>query len=221
MPVVVPGQKHAGDTVGPCDDPPVGPGDDPPVGPGMLLAGASPRTTAHPEPGGDLRAVMRNFATGVAIATTYVDRPEGRIHDAVTINSLISLSLDPPLIAISMRHGSRFGAGLAESRVWAVSILGGAALRTAGVFAKPHAARAEALDALPTRPGPRTGALLLDAPGWLECVLERSVEVGDHTLFVGEVVAAGAHDVGDRLVFLQGRFHVVDHIPDHRPGGIA
>ena len=36
---------------------------------------------------GDLRRAMRNFATGVCIATTYADGVDGRRHDAVTINS--------------------------------------------------------------------------------------------------------------------------------------
>ncbi|RDI67505.1 flavin reductase family protein [Nocardia pseudobrasiliensis] len=161
----------------------------------------------------DLRGAMRNFVTGVAVVTTHRDGA----HDAVTVNSLVSLSLEPPLVAISLRRDSRFGADLLATREWNVCILHGESATVAGSFARDRETRTAALAALPTRPGVRTGALLLDAPGWLECVLDRTYEVGDHTLFIGAVVAAGTDEPGARLLFANGRFHVFDHSP--RPGG--
>ncbi|MCM6774672.1 flavin reductase family protein [Nocardia sp. CDC159] len=163
----------------------------------------------------DLRGAMRHFATGVAVVTTH---REGA-HDAVTVNSLVSLSLEPPLVAISLRRDSRFGLDLLASREWNVCILGGESGSVASTFARDRQTRTAALAALPTRPGTRTDALLLDAPGWLECVLDRTYEVGDHTLFIGVVVAAGTHEPGAQLLFTHGRFHILDHSPDTRPGG--
>ncbi|WP_280268431.1 flavin reductase family protein [Nocardia wallacei] len=169
----------------------------------------------------DLRAAMRSFATGVAVVSTYLDTPGGRTHDAVTVNSLSSLSLEPPLVSIALRAGSRFGRFVRASRIWSVSILDGGSRSVAGVFARDRPTRAEALAARHTRPGDRTGALLLDSPAWLECVLERTYDVGDHVLFVGRVVAAGTREPDTRLVFLHGAFHSLPCSPDHRPGGIA
>ncbi|MFI5775963.1 flavin reductase family protein [Nocardia sp. NPDC051570] len=173
------------------------------------------RPVAGARPEVDLRGAMRNFVTGVAVVTTHRDGA----HDAVTVNSLVSLSLDPPLVAISLRRDSRFGADLLATREWNICILDGESDAMAGSFARDRETRTAALATLPTRPGTRTGALLLEAPGWLECVLDRTYEVGDHTLFIGAVVAAGTDAPGARLLFAHGRFHVFDHSPDIRPGG--
>jgi len=153
---------------------------------------------------------MRNFATGVCVATTYTDREDGRHHDAVTVNSLTSVSLDPPLVSLCLRVDSRFLTDLLETKKWAVSILDGGADDVARVFAKDRATRATAIDTLRASPGHHTGALVLDAPSWLECVLWDSFDIGDHAMVVGEVVAAGAQRRRPPLIFLHGRYHALE-----------
>lgn len=154
----------------------------------------------------DLRAAMRDFATGVCIATTYAGDPGERRHDAVTINSLTSISLDPPLVALSLRRESTFLADLLRAERWAISILDAGASDVARRFARDRAARSAEVEALHAAPGPRTGALVLDASTWLECALWDRFAIGDHTLVVGEVLATGGH-AGPPLIFLHGRYH--------------
>lgn len=79
----------------------------------------------------DLRGAMQNFATGVGVATTYRDRVGGRCHDAVTVNSLTSVSLEPPLVSLCMHRESGFLTDLLQTKKWAVSILDGRAERLA------------------------------------------------------------------------------------------
>jgi flavin reductase len=158
----------------------------------------------------DLRGVMRNFATGVCVATTYTDRADGRYHDAVTINSLTSLSLDPPLVSLCLRLGSAFLADLLSTKKWAISILDSQDRHVAGLLARDRATRAPTVDALPASPGLHTGALILDSASWLECVLWNSFDVGDHTLVVGEVVDVMERLNGPALVFLRGHYHALD-----------
>src|SRR5688572_4189067 len=116
----------------------------------------------------DLRGTMRNFATGVCVATTYTDRGGFRRHDAVTLNSLTSVSLDPPLVSLSLHRDSQFLSDLLETKKWAVSILDSDAEPLARGLAKGRDARAEAVAALDANPGPATGALMLDAQSSLE-----------------------------------------------------
>jgi len=158
----------------------------------------------------DLRSAMRNFATGVAVATTYADHGHGREHDAVTVNSLTSVSLDPPLVSLCLRHESTFLADLLESKVWAVSILDGSSCDVATRFARDRASRAASWGGLRAAAGARTGALVIEAPTWLECVLHGSYEIGDHTMVVGDVVATGTRAGGTRLVFLHGKYHILE-----------
>lgn len=89
----------------------------------------------------DLRGAMRTFATGVCVATTYLDTPGGRRHDAVTVNSLGSISLDPPLVSLAFRKESAFLADLLETGRWVVSILPADAREVARRFAGPRASR--------------------------------------------------------------------------------
>jgi flavin reductase (DIM6/NTAB) family NADH-FMN oxidoreductase RutF len=152
---------------------------------------------------------MRNFATGVCVATTYVDRADGRHHDAVTVNSLTSVSLDPPLISLCMRLNSVFLGDLLTTKKWALSILEDGNRDVARTLAKDRTTRVPSVRALPASPGEQTGALLLDSASWLECVLWDSFDVGDHTLVIGEVVAAQDRRHGPALVFLHGAYHAL------------
>lgn len=154
----------------------------------------------------DLRGAMRNFATGVCVATTYADREGSRRHDAVTLNSLTSVSLDPPLISLSLHRESQFLTDLLETKKWAVSILDSEAEPLARQLARGRADRAEAVAALPASPGPTTGALVLDAQSGLECLLWDSFDLGDHTMVIGEVVSTGVRDHQPPLLFLHGNF---------------
>ncbi|BFV55300.1 flavin reductase family protein [Kitasatospora sp. CMC57] len=154
----------------------------------------------------DLRGAMRNFATGVCVATTYADLEGARRHDAVTLNSLTSVSLDPPLVSLSLHRDSQFLTDLLETKKWAVSILDCEAEPLARRLAKGRDDRAEAVGALPATPGPITGALVLDEQSGLECVLWDSFDVGDHTMVIGEVVSTGVRDLQPPLLFLHGSF---------------
>ncbi|WP_328457708.1 flavin reductase family protein [Amycolatopsis sp. NBC_00438] len=157
----------------------------------------------------DLRGVMRTFATGVCVATTYRDSPDGRHHDAVTVNSLGSISLDPPLISLSFRKESVFLADLLATGAWVVSILPAGARELAGRFAGPRASRVSEIALLQATPGERTGALVLDGASWLECTLRQPIDLGDHTLVVGEVLATGHDRQAPALVFVHGTYHSV------------
>jgi len=155
----------------------------------------------------DLRTVMRHFATGVGVVSTWTVDPGaagGRRHDAVTVNSLVAASSDPPLLSLSLRHGSAFLADLLVARKWGVSILAADGADTARLLARPRASRTAVLDSLPATPGPHTGALLFAGAGWLECALADSFTTGDHLMVIGTVLATGVRPPRDPLVFLHG-----------------
>jgi flavin reductase (DIM6/NTAB) family NADH-FMN oxidoreductase RutF len=171
-----------------------------------------PVVEAWPERGAaapDLRSVMRRFATGVCLVATYSDHAGSRRHDAVTVNSLTSLSLDPPLVSVCLSRESMFLADLLSSGKWAVSILDDASRRFAQSCALDRATRTRTVPDLPATPGGYTGALVLDGSSWLECVVWDSFDVGDHILVVGEVVALDDGSNSSALVFLHGRYHAL------------
>ena len=157
----------------------------------------------------ELRNAMRNFATGVCIASTYRDESGEREHDAVTINSLTSVSLDPPLVSMSLRRDSSFLADLLTTKLWAVSILDIGADDIAKALAKDRTSRAITVDTMSASVGECTGALVVDSPSWLECELRQVVEAGDHVFVIGEVLVVGVQERRPPLIFLHGRFQTL------------
>lgn len=156
-------------------------------------------------PAADLRAAMANFATGVTVVTCRV----GDTVAAMTANSFTSISLDPPLVMISISRHGRFIEALSGADTWAVSLLAQGQGRLARHFADPHRDRARQFDDIPHEVSAHTGSPLLGgALAWLECRTDQVIEAGDHRLFLGAVVAARYADAaGVRpLTYFRGAF---------------
>jgi len=146
-----------------------------------------------------LRAVLRRHPSGVAVVT--VEANGQRI--GLTIATLTSLSLEPPLVGIAIAREAALHELLREAGSFAVSLLAADQDHLAEHFARgvPPIGMWKGVAA---RDG-ELGAPLLDgALGWLECRLAGEVATGTHTLFVGEVVSAEAGDEGVPLVRLGG-----------------
>ena len=143
--------------------------------------------------GGDLRSLMRLFPSGVCVVTA--DAGGDRI--GVTIGSLVSLSLDPPLVGVSVGKG-----------VALYELLRGDQAAVAAHFARgtPPLGLWSGIE---TRTG-KSGALLLaEALAWLECRVWAEYDAGDHTLFVGEVVALEEGEPAPGLVYREHGYHAL------------
>ena len=128
---------------------------------------------------------MRRFPTGVAVVTVDVEGEQL----GLTVGSLVSLSLEPPLVGVAISRQAALHELLRAGGAFAASLLGAEQEALAQHFARgvPPIAM---WHGIATRPGPATGAPLLDgALGWIECRLSAEHAVGDHTLFVGEVLS--------------------------------
>ena len=146
--------------------------------------------------GDDLRSLMRLFPSGVCIASASVDG--NRI--GVTIGSLVSLSLDPPLVGISIGRDIAAHELLRTAGAFAVSILRGDQADVAAHFAR-GTPPIVLWERVPTRIGVTGAPLVVDALGWIECRIWAEYVAGDHTLFVGEVVAIEEGERGPALVY--------------------
>ena len=144
------------------------------------------------------RQVMGRFATGVTVMTT-------RTGDEVcgmTANAVMSLSLDPPLIVVSVDKTAHMHSALLESRCFAVNVL-----------KQEH----ESLSRRFARKGPKdfsdlsctageTGSPILDdALAYADCRVVEVLSGGDHDMFVGELLAAASRG-GEPLIFYGGHY---------------
>jgi len=150
--------------------------------------------------GDELKHVMQRYPTGVAVVT--VDLEGEQL--GLTVASLVSVALEPPLVAISIAHQAALHELLRSAGGFALSLLSAEQGHLAQHVARggPPIALWQGID---KRDGPR-GPLLADAVGWLDCVLAAEHEAGDHTLFVGGVERAEPGVQATPLVRLGGDY---------------
>ena len=144
---------------------------------------------------------MRAFPSGLAVLT--VDLDGERL--GLTVGSLVSLSLEPPLVGVAVNRDAAMHELLRGAGAFALSLLAADQAALAQHFARgvPPIAMWERV---PWRGG-ETGAPLLDgALGWLECRVAAQHPTGDHTLFVGEVVALERGRLAPALVYVDRKY---------------
>ena len=147
------------------------------------------------ERGAEQRALFRRWPAGVSVVVAEV---EGR-RAGLTVSSLVSLSLEPRLVGISIALDASLHEVLREADEWAVSILGGDQAHLAQHFARSVPPIA-LWDGIPVREDdPR---LLADAVGWLVVRAVDRYETGDHSFFVGELVSLEEGRAPESLVYI-------------------
>jgi len=131
--------------------------------------------------GDEFRAVMRHVPAPVAVVTVTVD---GR-HAGLTVASLVSLSLEPPLVGFAIRRDAALHELLRESPEHAISVLAAGQDHLAQHFARgvPPIALWEKVPLRDTDGPPQ----LDGAAAWLRCRLEQEHATGDHTFFAAAV----------------------------------
>lgn len=145
--------------------------------------------------GGNLRTIMSHFPTGVTIVTAHADG----VDQGMTANSISSISLDPPLIAVSTSKLSRTFAAIDASGSFAVSFLGSTQTDVAHRFSRPHS---EHFIEFATGRTPSGHPYILHGLGFIECAVVQQVDAGDHTILIGRVTETGFRG-GDPLVFFR------------------
>ena len=156
------------------------------------------------------RNALGRFATGVTVITTVA--PDG-VH-GMTANAFTSVSLDPPLVLVSVAKQARTHEYLSQARRFGVSILSAEQEPFAWHFAgRPR-------DGLKTPfVWKREVPLLQDALAHLVCSVETAYPGGDHTLFLGRVEELWYRD-GSPLAVYRGRFFGLIPLPsgEWKPG---
>ncbi|QCB95411.1 flavin reductase [Cellulomonas shaoxiangyii] len=149
------------------------------------------------------RAAVGRLPAGVAVVTVV---RRGVAH-ATTVNSVASVSLDPPLLLFSVHADSRLREVLDDVDGWAVSVLADDQADVADWLASPGRPAVGQLDRVPHTAAPVSGApWIAGAAAWFDCRTVAVHGAGDHDVVVGAVraVAQGGAAAGG-LVHLRGR----------------
>jgi len=150
-----------------------------------------------------LWATLRRFAAGVTVVTSVGD--EGYL--GITVSAFSLVSLDPPLVLVCINEDSQLVEAIQASQCFAVSILSSRQELLSEMFAGRAPRPDFAFRGLPHHTL-LSGAPVLDgALASLDCRLQQTIPAGDHTIFLGAVVAAGvAAGQGDPLLYFGGQY---------------
>jgi flavin reductase (DIM6/NTAB) family NADH-FMN oxidoreductase RutF len=156
-----------------------------------------------------LPEALSAWAAGVTLLTI----ADGRDDIGTTVSAFLPVSLDPPLVAVSLIAGAYPAEVLSRPSLpaarFAVTLLSSAQKVLAGQFAAEGRPSARLiLEAVPHTRGAESGALIPSGGlAALECSVARRVPAGDHLLVISAVESvAYVAECGDPLVRFRGRY---------------
>jgi flavin reductase len=159
----------------------------------------------------DFRSALGSFATGVTVVTTMGDDGHGY---GMTVNAFSSVSLDPPLILVCAISGNQGSEQIDRNRCFAVNILALDQEPLSGYFAKRDRPRGrDAFRDVDHRLGVTGCPLLEGAVAHLDCRLAQSYTVGDHEVFIGEVLDLFVDREAEPLLFHGGSYRLLQPQP--------
>ena len=160
---------------------------------------ADRRGTASEVRAEDFRHVMGHVPTGVAVVTAMTrSGPVG-----LTVGTLTSVSLDPPLVGFLPARSSTTWPLIAPIGRFCVNVLSEDDGELCGKFARSGADKFEGVAWHASESG---APALDDALAWIDCTHEHIYPAGDHVIVLGRVQRMSVRAEGRPLVFCNGRF---------------
>ena len=134
------------------------------------------------------KTALRMIPYGIYVLTA--ESKDGNVA-AATVNWVTQSAFQPPLLAIGVKADSGAHAIIKETKVFALNMLGKDQKGQAFTFFKSLEREGNSIGGEPFRKGTLGAPILERAPAFVECSLVNTVEMGDHSIFVGEVKEAG------------------------------
>lgn len=147
----------------------------------------------------DIAAVLKKIPYPVSVVSVGT----GGAENGLTISWLSQVSFNPPMIMFAMdkNHYSNLPIG---SKSFVVNLLKSNQNHIAGHFARQSMQGENKIEEFPTREAASGSPILTDALAFLDCEMEKSIEIGDHILYIGKVIDAGVLNDGQPLTSASG-----------------
>lgn len=161
--------------------------------------------TFPPSSAESYKALARTWAATVTVVTARRGEPQiaagASLLDGFTATAFLTISMSPPIIAVSATAAGSAFALLRDAEAFAVNLLAADQSDLAGAFARPAADRASLWESVKWI-GDEAGApLLAGTTGAFSAKVRQLVDAGDHVLVLGDVTAIHLGDRSDTLVY--------------------
>lgn len=145
---------------------------------------------------------MRRWASGVSIVTTRL----GAEVYGLTVSGFAGISLDPPLVMVSVGHNQISHDQLRDGACYGVNLLRNDQADLSNRFAGLQEGVADRFEGVAYRSAVSGAPILDDCLAWFDCRLDAMHAVGDHTLFIGAVLAGEVVSAAPPLIFYNGDY---------------
>jgi flavin reductase (DIM6/NTAB) family NADH-FMN oxidoreductase RutF len=175
------------------------------MGPRPVCAGVLKPLESEVQSG--LKQVMRVYPQGVTVVTSAA--PDGPV--GLTVSSFTSVSLDPPLVLISIAKSSGLHRVLKEAKAYAVNFLADDQKSVSDRFAGRTRAT-NRFEGIGFTKGATGSPIIAGARAVLECRAWKAYEGGDHSILIGEVVSAKALNSKRPLVYYSQQYTTTEAV---------
>jgi flavin reductase (DIM6/NTAB) family NADH-FMN oxidoreductase RutF len=148
------------------------------------------------------RQTLGRFASGVTVVTMQED---GQVH-GITVSAFLSVSLEPPLVLVSIDKKAHSHARIMNAERYGVSILAESQQTMSNHFANRDPNAVPEFDRLHDFP------VLKNALAQLLCKTVQKVDAGDHTLFIGQIEELSWQEDGKPLVYFHGGYQKIEKL---------
>jgi flavin reductase (DIM6/NTAB) family NADH-FMN oxidoreductase RutF len=150
----------------------------------------------------ELRQWMRQWASGVTLVTAQ----DARGPHGMTVSAFASISLDPPLIMVSLEQGARTHQMVRAVGRFAVVMLRADQQELAERFSGGVADVDPRFDGIPFLTSPGGAPIPQPYLAYLDCLVVDTHPAGTHTIFIGQVTGGQAADSGSPLLYFNRRY---------------
>ena len=144
----------------------------------------------------DLEKVFGKFKSGVYVITTIIDD----VKYGWTISWVSKISFDPPLVMISVGKNKKDNEKFMDAEVFAINVLGENGLEIGRHFGLSSGDNINNFNGMEVTELETGSPVFKDIVGAVDCKVVKTVDAGDHTVFIGEVLDSISKE-GESLVF--------------------
>jgi len=149
------------------------------------------------------KTVLRHFPYGLYAVTV----AHGGEDHGMTANWLTQAAFEPPMVVVAIENTSRTIGMIRDSHHYAINVFLKGQRDLAAKLGRSSDQAPQKLKGIKTKPAPVSGVpVLVECLGWVECRVVATLPAGDHTLVLGEVVAAGVEHEGEALTLEEAGF---------------